>query len=234
MKSALKILESMTLRFSELNRMNDINESCKSIFYELPPLFEKEVENFSLDIEIEEEISKYRQISLTMDGNKRGFYIPAMWAHYANKGDGVCIVLDRKKLLNKIPANIEHHKVCYSDDYDNNITVPYNGASEYLRVNSREFFFTKTSDWSYEQEYRLFSFDSDIEDISIEGCVVAVIMLYTDGVRRGESVTKSVDYGILNKIAKPIPILQIMQFYGNISLVDENSNPVWESNPINL
>ncbi len=231
MESAFKILESMTLRFSELKKMNDINESSKSIFHELDS-FEEDVECGFVAKDIETEISKYKQISLTMDRGKRmGFNIPAMWAHYAEKGEGVCIVFDQKKLLKRLPSTVEHHKVLYSDEYDNNIIVQGPDASTFLKKYPMELFFTKTMDWSYEQEFRLFSFDNSIQDISIEGCVIAVIMLYAEDVTRGEYVWGSKAYKRLCEKAPNIPILQVTQFLGDISVVDKYNHAVWESDP---
>ena len=83
-ESAKKILETKSLRFGRLNGMNDINESYRAIWY---PHEAEDVDKY------ENAVYSYRQISLTLDKpTKRGFDIPPMWGHYAQKGAGVCIV----------------------------------------------------------------------------------------------------------------------------------------------
>lgn len=110
-ESGLKIIASKKLLFGKLKDMNDINESYRGIFYE---------EGISED-DVKKELSKYRQCSLTMDSPCSGYYIPAMWGHYAEKGNGICLVFDKKKILSTLTADIHHNNINYDDDYDSNM-----------------------------------------------------------------------------------------------------------------
>lgn len=86
--SALKILLTESLLFSKLERMNDINESHRSLFFSFD----------SNEEDLKKQIESCSQISLTQDSQRLGFNIPAMWGHYASKGYGVCLAFDKSKI----------------------------------------------------------------------------------------------------------------------------------------
>jgi hypothetical protein len=91
--TVLNILMTNELWFNHLKDLNDINELYRPLFYEkLSPKIEKMAER---------EIRLYQQVSLTRDSCRMGFDIPAMWGHYGDKGKGVCVIFDKKKLLDK-------------------------------------------------------------------------------------------------------------------------------------
>lgn len=86
--------------------MNDINKTDRSIFY---------VEDIDLET-VDNELSKYRQISFTKDNAHRsGYAIPAMWAHYAERDYGVCLVFDKTKLLSLLSSDMESSDIKYED-----------------------------------------------------------------------------------------------------------------------
>ena len=89
-ESAIKILVSNKLLFGKLSNLNDINESFRPLFYSSSINHENALK----------ELSKYKQISLARDGKLKGFAIPSMWGHYAEKGYGVCLVFDKRSCLN--------------------------------------------------------------------------------------------------------------------------------------
>lgn len=92
-QSAVKILDSMSLKFGSLDGMNDINERYRPLC--IPVSNETNIEAFSE--EFYKQLSYVKQISLTRDiGKHYGFDIPAMWGHYAEMGEGVCFILDKK------------------------------------------------------------------------------------------------------------------------------------------
>ena len=78
-----------------------------------------------------------------------------MWAHYANHLRGVCLVFDTT-LDQKLFSNL--HKVNYSRFRHQN----YNG--------SFNFYFEKSLEWSYEQEWRIV-IEQDDEYISTKSCI---------------------------------------------------------------
>ncbi len=79
-----------------------------------------------------------------------------MWAHYANHLNGVCLRFDTTK--DKLFQNV--HKVDYSK----------------FRSNSNDYnvYFTKSLDWSYEQEWRLVQ-NSTEEFISTTACTGIIV-----------------------------------------------------------
>jgi len=92
LESFLKIWVTKTLLFSNASNMNDILESHKSLW----------IKAMSKDIfqRYSEIVYSYKQISLTMDYDSylMGCMSRMMWGHYGQKGDGVCIELDKSKL----------------------------------------------------------------------------------------------------------------------------------------
>ncbi len=148
--TALNILETNELWFNHLKNLNDINELYRPLFYEkLSPKIEKQAK---------QEIEKYQQISLTKDFCRMGFDIPAMWGHYGDKGKGVCFIFNKEKLLNNLSSYIYHGEVEYvGPEYPFSVffEVRDDKIVPFTNEDIDEFFFKKTSDWSYEQEYRL-------------------------------------------------------------------------------
>ena len=69
--TAIKILESHSLRFGRLHNMNDIHENDKLSYVDL---IGTSINSFPSDVldGIDCEMAKYRQISLTVDDDKMG------------------------------------------------------------------------------------------------------------------------------------------------------------------
>ena len=150
LEKALGILESNELWFGYLKDLNDINELYRPLFYEkVTPEIEKMAQK---------ELEKYQQLSLTRDFCRYGFDIPAMWGHYGDKGKGVCFIFNKDKLLNSLSPGIYHDMVEYvGHDYSFSVffRVKDYMIEPFTNNDIDEFFFKKTFDWSYEQEYRL-------------------------------------------------------------------------------
>lgn len=178
-ESARKILENQTLLFGELPDMNDIYEQHKQFFY-----------GMGADPKVNDcfyhEIGKYKQISLTEDqykaGKRYGFDIPAMWGHYADKGQGVCLVFDKNKLLARIADGNKyyHEKVKYDKD-SNNVVIgedvqKCDEIKSFIEYNRSSIFMSKTEDWTYEQEYRILTNDDSIKSIDISGCIICALV----------------------------------------------------------
>jgi hypothetical protein len=79
-----------------------------------------------------------------------------LWSHYADEHRGICILFDLKKLLNYWNDNytfLTFHKVIYSSTFPE-VNIKYLGNGK-LNA-SLEFLQTKSINWEYEQEYRVF------------------------------------------------------------------------------
>lgn len=175
--TAVKIIESGVLKFSPLQRLNDINEKCRPICKNIFPNG-KDRHDFEY---YEKMLSEIKQISFTFDKNNHyGFDIPAMWGHYANKGDGVCFIFDRIKIIKEVENNgYEYSDVDYNSEVVKGISVEkeYNDIHDFFDDN-RSAFTTKTEDWSYEQEFRVLNF-IDNKDLDIRSALVGIILYNT-------------------------------------------------------
>ena len=210
-QSAVKILDSMSLKFGSLDGMNDINERYRPLC--IPVSNETNIEAFSE--KFYKQLSYVKQISLTRDiGKHYGFDIPAMWGHYAEMGEGVCFILDKKKIEKEAKlAKYICSRVTYLDTHHDFIL-------------KKELFFTKTKDWSYEQEFRILELDACSKDsfLNIRNALIAIV-LYDNS---SQSVFGMTKYKLIKAISYDIPILE----YSNtnlwgISLIDEDGNCNW-------
>ena len=158
--TALKIIESNHLRYGRLNNMNDIHENDKIVFVDAN---NHPTDKFPSDVldELYDEIYKYRQISLTADdneGDKDGFDLHQMWGLYADKGEGVCLIFDKKELEKGFGSATLHDRVSYDktvDSYYISLSNTADKVSVEIREHANEIFFHKRREWEHEQEYRL-------------------------------------------------------------------------------
>ncbi len=160
--TALKIIDSNRLKFGKLSDMNDLHENDKLSFVDGANL---NFEHFPQDIldTLHDEIYKYRQISFSMDrkdGKKEGFDLHQMWGSYADKGDGVCLVFDKKEFekSNDIQS-ISHGAVFYDetqklDSFVVSKSTNPNDVSIEIGKRLQDIFFHKSKEWEHEQEYR--------------------------------------------------------------------------------
>ena len=158
--TALKIIESNHLRYGRLNNMNDIHENDKIVLVDAN---NHPTDKFPSDVldELYDEIYKYRQISLTADdkeGDKDGFDLHQMWGLYADKGEGVCLIFDKKELEKGFGSATLHDRVSYDktvDSYYISLSNTADKVSIEIREHANEIFFHKRREWEHEQEYRL-------------------------------------------------------------------------------
>lgn len=198
-EKALGILQTNQLWFGYLKDLNDINELYRPMFYEkITPEIEKMAKT---------ELEKYQQLSLTRDFCRYGFDIPAMWGHYGDKGKGVCFIFDKDKLLNSISPGIYHDKVEYvSPDYSFSVffRVKDNVIEPFTNQDIDEFFFKKTCDWSYEQEYRLLvkTNGKGRYKLPLNGSLIGIAIRDARIEDEHHNVTTSVYYNNLKKVKK--------------------------------
>ena len=224
--SAIKIILSNKLKFGRLGDMNDVNEAYKHISYECWSDIDTK------DVQLE--LSRYRQISLTMDSsNYQGFDISAMWGHYAEKGKGVCLVFDKRKLLKHLSTDMYSSKVNYKRKFKGYVHINSENIEKSLERKRKCFFFTKSSDWKYEQEYRIITKVDDCSDDifwDFKDSLIAVILQYADseeGVydKYVDSIFSSQHFRILDKITEQkLLILEYGHFFEECSLRNRNAD----------
>lgn len=161
--TALIIIESNRLRFGRLDNMNDIHENDKIEFVGANNQQINEFPSEVLDA-LHDEIYKYRQISLTTEGqpgDNLGFNLHQMWGIYADKGEGVCLVFDKKELEKSHDMkNINLGRVNYDDTkklesfFISDSKNPEEVLDE-IKKHIPDIYFHKRKEWEHEQEYRL-------------------------------------------------------------------------------
>ena len=127
----------------------------------------------------------------------RGFCKPRMWANYAEKHTGVCLVFERERMrkliekqfssCNALNDYVTYVNRCVTPDLlqqQYTINVDYLesvGRKVYVRshleTHYRHLFFEKMMDWRDESEYRWVIFSDTVDDLylDIEGCLVGII-----------------------------------------------------------
>lgn len=230
LSNACCILRDNTLLFGLLSNLNDINELYRPVFFES--------DNGYLRAKVLEEINSYQQISLTIDDEPneiKGFDIPAMWGHYGDKGNGVCLVLDFAKVVELLRkgGTFFYGEVAYRhpDDFNSSIIVEANDKfNSFSSDQVSELFFSKTKDWSYEQEYRILTRSNSRErqklDIS-NAIVAAIICNDSKTVGSDDSIYGSETFNRLKNFIDPNRILAYGSFINHRVLVDQNGDEYW-------
>ena len=179
--SFLKIVETMTLRSSPLCKMNDLNEAnLNSLDWNADFMM-----MFTAEKYVKEQCSVICFTKNYMTGPicEEGSNHPALWAHYAEDSNGVCIVLDKESLLelNKKKLSNLFYKM-ESVDYnihcapdDTIMKKRYSDIQDFVRTNYKEFFFKKHTDWAYEGEERFFVEAPEVF-LDIKGAIKYIIL----------------------------------------------------------
>ena len=234
--TAIKILESHSLRFGRLHNMNDIHENDKLSYVDTTGTL---INSFPSDVldAIDCEMAKYRQISLTADDDKQdklGFDLHQMWGLYADKGQGVCLVFDKDMLCKQIDDAVLHKIVSYDTSVESFYIANSNDSQNIeidIQRQAEKIFFQKRKEWEHEQEYRYIKRCPNLkkEEYLDYGKALKYIILNsvienTDSVKFKKNVEK------LNKRTQRVPIL----VYGNglldYSLIDINHTEIiWNS-----
>lgn len=217
-ESALKIIVSGSLKYGDFKNMNDIAEAYREVF------------GMAEDKIINKILAEYQSICFTLDKpSRRGFSIDSLWGHYAQKGNGVCLVFDRKKLKgllkNQFGRNAIIAKINYV--YDHVGTVFTDGYTEdevrqYVKRNIKRFFFTKSNDWKYEDEIRIIKTkESDTNPLYFGDSLMAAILCLPK-IENYNEYKKSPEFLILKAILPCKPILRYTTRLGNKELLDED------------
>ena len=180
-ESFLKILEDMTLLPSSFGNLNDMNEGNVNNM--------NMNNNFLVMYNAEKYIKdRCRILSFSQNYDIGGFgqegtNHPAMWAHYAENSNGVCIVLDKDAFVKKNKEVLGKHFYKFEDIvYDifntpNDEVINYkaNTTEEFIMNNWKALFFMKHKDWENEDEHRLFIMDYNGK-LSIDGCIKYIVL----------------------------------------------------------
>lgn len=217
-ESGIKILATKSLLFGEFENMNDIAETGREILSNISPQI------------AQEELSRYKSISLTLDKpEQRGFSIDPLWGHYADKGNGICLVFDK--------LNLEKDKnkqfglwpkikpIKYLPNFSNAVFTEGLSQQEVekeIEESVDDIFFTKSKDWEYEQELRIL-IKGDIGrkyklSFSEETIVASILCL-----PKIDNYKETPEFSILKSILKDKPLLHYTTSLGNKELLDENS-----------
>ena len=219
-ESALRIIASKSLKFGRFENMNDIAEAKRDVYGMI-----------SADI-INAELSKYQSISLTLDDpSPRGFKIDPLWGHYAQGGNGVCLVFDKDRLSQKVKeqfgTNATIAPIHYSSEFSNAIFTKgdsQEAVRQYIEDNLEDIFFTKSLDWEYEHELRILIKGYDIDEKLNYGedTLIAVILCLP----KIYDYKESPEFKVLKSLLPDIPILHYTTSLGNKELLDENGKKV--------
>lgn len=175
-KSIMCDLSLLPSSFGNLNDLNDANINNMN-------------DNFMVMYETERYIKeRCRLLCFTQNYEingigQEGTNHPAMWAHYANNSNGVCIVIDKEEFI-KINRKIldthyyQFENVSYSiinTPDDEEIDYKVEITEEFIKNNWKGLFFLKHKDWENEDEHRLFIMDYDGK-LSIDGCIKYIVL----------------------------------------------------------
>lgn len=213
-ESAIKILTTETILFSRIETLNDINESSGIMILS------------ESNTEIHKLLDKYTQISLTTDkGQHKGYDIPAMWGHYASRGHGVCIVLDKDKIVKEVKRRglysreVEYSNNILPNDYEYDVNL-HGTPRNFINMAKDSLFFRKTADWQYEQEYRIVAVKNNVKPLEIKNSLKSVI-LYS---RNHENFINSIECRVLSRIVDINIIYRYAMYFHKGNLYDINGN----------
>ena len=225
LNSCIKILMSNSLLFGKLSELNDINELQHPLYFD----------DWDVSNTAHEEINRYQQISLTQDGDRRGFDIPAMWGHYSDKGNGVCIIFNKEKLIKVLPPDIYKGAVSYVKDFAPDIIFQSNSGNiiPFSREEIEDYFFKKSNDWAYEQEYRILirkdSKDNNRYKLELEDAVVGIVIHRDNICDPNDSIFNSNTCRILRNLVGENRVWAYSMGMGNRTLVHPSGRSLWSS-----
>lgn len=219
--TACKIIATKTLWLTKLSNLNDVKESFRQVY-------SLDSENFHPW----EEVSRHiRQASFCIDyKDSPGFLLHPMWGHYADNGEGVCLVFDKQRLEECFKSQgIWGRNVSYVKDYDPSLTFD----KEQYDVNYvRESILIKDNQWMHEQEYKAVgqSKNDEIPKLYFKDCLKWVILYHNSE----EGIYNKPIYKILSKLCdKSTKLLAYchMSIFGGGKLVvldETNEKSVWK------
>lgn len=227
LESLIKIVKSGILKFGELPRLNDITESVKEFYIEGNP---KLVEWNNLKL-LRQRFNSIGQISLSQDGLYPGYALHAMWGHYANCGDGCCIVFNKSRIIEDAEIKGYKHRSVIYDNANDTISLPHGDiVDDYLSSQCETLFFHKRLEWEHEQEYRLINLNCDhsvLNGIQISKTIEAVIF-HTNCMKRAFTCCA------VQNCIKEMGKTPALEYHYSSMWGDEQKNMLIDSNGNNL
>lgn len=108
----------------------------------------------SIELRLREKLSHYGVLCLSVK-----FTASLMWAHYADKHRGVCLEYDAREFADETGWDFNLHRVDYFRSNQIDLTTLHSAFVEKSNASQRKvedaYFFTKSSAWSYEEEWRV-------------------------------------------------------------------------------
>lgn len=230
--AACDIIETRKLRFGKMSRMNDLIESNRIVYGRIFTNNLSDKELFA-----EAELSRYRQLSFTQDGERDGFYylgfdLHNLWGLYAEKGYGACLVFDKNRLQLEAEdfPNVVNYANFIPADYEFKNKSKAGIRSEIWRRKD-EIFFYKRKEWEYEQGFRVIrrAKNEKIDEyLDVSNSLSFVIISKDETVEKGESIWDGINYYILNHLKNKVPVLSYeydLDWYTLYS--DRLGDPIW-------
>ena len=169
-KALCYILPSLELKLSSISHTNDPKENklfgAWDIFEHVPDFqYIKLDKPFTEFINNKCKVACFSHDYKIRGRNYSGYDHPAMWAHYANRYSGVCLVFYKRILIKDIALlpDTKYNNVSYGPSFsypriDSNRFQKEGEMylKKYLLANSKKLFFKKHSHWSHEHEARIF------------------------------------------------------------------------------
>lgn len=253
-ETALKILYSDKFQFSPLSKTNDTTEQKTRINYAFPTDSNRKNDILSFEnywsgwaknskllcFSLDRPVSSRAIQKNPFDISGRGFALPRMWAQYASKNSGVCLVIRKESFIEKV-KQIYPEAICkevsyydWSQNYEISEELfkrtldiikhnPSTGYAITFLKNNPEFadyaFFCKLKDWEGEREYRILipNCNEIHQNLYIEGVGGHLV-----GVVVGEHMDDSQIYALKTILSekKTIPIRKIAFELSRCSIVN--------------
>lgn len=180
-ESFFKIMSDLTFKPSSFDKLNDLNEG--------------NIHNLNMDKNFmvmcnTEKLTKEKChiISFSQNYEVEGYGIegtnhPAMWGHYADNSNGVCIVIDKESFVLKNKDVLDKYFYKFDDvnysmfntPQESVIDTDVKSPEEFIKRNWQSLFFLKHEDWKNEDEHRLLIMGYDGK-FSIDGCIKYIVL----------------------------------------------------------
>jgi len=195
--SLCSILSTMTLRVSSFACSNDIGELESNISCILSSEKVRQVEQYIENHCSYVSFSIDKRIHAKYADPKCGYLIPSMWGIYADKSQGVCLVIDEKALIRENNSALSHAKwykftnIAYSKFQNLQIVSSQDTPDEITQKLYMHLLGTKHVSWSSEQERRLIGVDLP-QTLSLKNGVIRGVVIGKRATDRQKEILLSV------------------------------------------
>ena len=196
-------LEDIRMRRIKISEIHDLNDPFELIPFDLSdPEYRKAM------LSVRDEMNARGILSFS-----RSWSSPLLWAHYADKHRGICLGFDvaRADEILKI-VKYEEERLQLPDELD--------------EETAQQFLYTKSADWEYEEEVRVYTsrdveengnyfanFDEDENDLTLREVIVG----HRCCTERGSILA------LLSSYSKPVSVIKARLAYDSFLVVkDEN------------